>query len=177
MARMCTPPYLIPDPDVLLPCALPVPPSLFLCASLLLSACWLQGAKEVTGGACGYGPLSVAMHPNLDLTASGVAQSKAPWSKKPLKGCGTCLEVKCSDAVSHMADGCMAELGALFWLLNSAWLHAAVVQPPRNYLGLKPPLFKRDRIQRRSRSKQPTDAQVVQPAEGQALSDATSDVV
>jgi len=52
-------------------------------------------ATTVPNGACGYGALTAAEHPGLNL--AGVSLSKSIFSKYALKGCGVCLEIKCVD--------------------------------------------------------------------------------
>jgi len=49
----------------------------------------------VPNGACGYGVLTAAQYPGLNF--AGVSLSKNALSKYALKGCGVCLEVRCTD--------------------------------------------------------------------------------
>jgi hypothetical protein len=51
----------------------------------------------VPNGACGYGELSAEMYPGFSL--AGVALDSSVFKGKALKGCGTCVEVKCTDEV------------------------------------------------------------------------------
>jgi expansin (peptidoglycan-binding protein) len=81
-----------------------------LAASCLLVASseaqtWVPGVATFTGedvkatsapnGACGFGPLSAAQVPGLNL--AGVSFNTSIFSKYALKGCGACLEVRCVD--------------------------------------------------------------------------------
>jgi hypothetical protein len=56
-----------------------------------------QDLKTVPNGACGYGDLSVEQYPGFML--AGVALDSSAFKGKSLKGCGTCVEVKCKDEV------------------------------------------------------------------------------
>lgn len=52
-------------------------------------------ASSVGSGACGYGTLTAAQFPGLNL--AGVSLSKSILGKEALKGCGACIELKCTD--------------------------------------------------------------------------------
>jgi hypothetical protein len=58
-----------------------------------------QSAKTVANGACGYGELSSELYPGFNL--AGVALDSSVFKGKALKGCGTCVEIKCTDEVSE----------------------------------------------------------------------------
>jgi len=80
-----------------------------LAACLLVAAVdaapWATGVATFTGedvaatsvpnGACGYGPLTAAQYPGLNF--AGVSLKKSILGKYALKGCGACLEVRCTD--------------------------------------------------------------------------------
>lgn len=52
-------------------------------------------AKSTPNGACGYGELTAADNPGLNF--AGVSLKKSIFSKYALKGCGVCLEIRCTD--------------------------------------------------------------------------------
>ena len=58
----------------------------------------------MSGGACGYGTLTTAQYPGLDL--AGVSLSKSILGKYSLKGCGSCLEVRCTDKEVRLCGSC-----------------------------------------------------------------------
>lgn len=65
-----------------------------------------QASRSVPNGACGYGELSAEMYPGFAL--AGVALDSSVFKGNPLKGCGTCVEVKCHDEVSGSAKNAYA---------------------------------------------------------------------
>jgi len=75
-----------------------------LLAASAAAAPWVSGiatftgeenAKSAPNGACGYGTLTQQQYPGLSL--AGVSLSKSILGKYELKGCGSCLEVRCTD--------------------------------------------------------------------------------
>jgi hypothetical protein len=69
--------------------------------ALCYCCCLCQDVKATSApnGACGFGPLSAAQYPGLNL--AGVSFSSSSFSKYPLKACGVCLEIRCIDEVSQ----------------------------------------------------------------------------
>lgn len=67
-----------------------------MCCLLLQDA----KAKSTPNGACGYGELTAADNPGLNF--AGVSLKKSLFSKYALKGCGVCLEIRCTDDVSDL---------------------------------------------------------------------------
>lgn len=72
-----------------------------------------QPAKTVANGACGYGELSSELYPGFNL--AGVALDSSVFKGKALKGCGTCVEIKCTDEVSR--PGPAAGQGVHTWMM------------------------------------------------------------
>lgn len=68
-------------------------------ASIAPIYCHLQdsAAKSVPNGSCGFGDLSSEAYPGFLL--AGVALDTSFFKDKALRGCGTCVEIKCQDTV------------------------------------------------------------------------------
>lgn len=72
----------------------------------------LSSTRAVPNGACGYGSLSAKDFPGFML--AGVSFVQSPVAKSAaMKGCGSCLEVKCTDKQVCTMLWSFSRLGAI----------------------------------------------------------------